>query len=77
MKGLSYIMSRYLSRCNNRLITQIAFILLIAFFGARIVCASDADMESGFHYDWWDSDEGDSGMQFYLPIRAASQYRGG
>lgn len=69
-------MSRYQGSPYNVLIRQIALILFIVFSCAGVVSASENTLESGFHYDWWDSDEGDSGMQFYLPIRAASQYRG-
>jgi hypothetical protein len=75
MKGTPFIMKRYLYSTFNRLIRQAAFIITVVFLGAGVVCASEIDGKSGFHFDWWDSDEGDSGMQFYIPVQAATRYR--
>ena len=70
------MMSRYPGSLYNVFIRQIALLLFIVFSGTGLVCASETTAGSGFHYDWWDSDEGDKGMQLYLPIQAASKYRG-
>ena len=70
------MMSRYPGSLYNVFISQIALLLFIVFSGTGIVCASEPTAGSGFHYDWWDSDEGDKGMQLYLPIQASSKYRG-
>lgn len=69
-------MSRYRGSHSKKAIMKIAAFSLVILFCAGSGYAADKEVGSGFHYDWWNSDEGDKGMQFYLPIRAASKYKG-
>jgi hypothetical protein len=45
--------------------------------GMNINAASVADtkFQTGFHFDWWASDDHDKGMQLYVPLIADSQYK--
>ena len=41
------------------------------------IAAADVNtsFQTGFHYDWWASDDHDKGMQFYVPLVADAEYK--
>ncbi len=50
---------------------------IVIFSGVNLYAASVANtnFQTGFHYDWWASDDHDKGMQFYVPLVADSEYK--
>ena len=48
-------------------------------FAATLLTISPAKAETygrtGFHIDWWDSDTGDDGFQYHIPIEAGGDYK--
>jgi hypothetical protein len=50
---------------------------IVIFSGMNIYAAAVANtkFQTGFHYDWWASDDHDKGMQFYVPLVADSEYK--
>ncbi|MGC9325708.1 MAG: hypothetical protein ACP5G0_13285 [Desulfomonilia bacterium] len=45
------------------------------FWGGTGFAAAQTEVSSGFHFDWWASDDDDSGLQFYIPVQVSSQIR--
>ena len=56
--------------------TTMIWVLILA---ATLLTIGPADAETygrtGFHLDWWNSDRGDDGFQYHVPIEAGGEYR--
>lgn len=51
-------------------------ISIVSFFTWTTDCfASTSYFQTGFHFDWWQNDEDNSGMQFYIPIEAGTEFK--
>jgi hypothetical protein len=56
---------------------SLLFLTIVLVLGQSMLTgahAADTTFRTGLNYDWWQSDEDDSGMQFYIPIEAGADY---
>ncbi len=50
--------------------------LIITFtFGCSNSLAADYQIQTGFNYEWWESNNNDKGSQIYLPVRVGVEYQ--
>ncbi|MBN1931793.1 MAG: hypothetical protein JW786_09325 [Desulfobacterales bacterium] len=52
---------------------SIIFVIAIVLNGAYSF-AVDVNFQTGFNYDWWESNKDDRGRQFYIPVQIGSEY---
>lgn len=52
-----------------------AVCVLMAILIGNTCLAAGVDTRTGMHFNWWESDQDDTGMQFFIPIQAASSYK--
>jgi hypothetical protein len=46
------------------------FVLMAVLVGSSCMAASQTQVNSGMHFDWWEGDNDDVGLQFFIPIQA-------
>lgn len=59
----------------KRLIVTALFLVAMVGWSGCFAAQTDMDFTAGFHYDWWDNDNDDRGMQLSVPIEVESAYR--
>jgi hypothetical protein len=52
-----------------------AIIIIISLFFCGVCFAVNFKTETGFNYDWWESNNGDKGSQTYVPLRFWTDYK--
>ncbi len=57
----------------KRILSSVIIVALVMLAWPMNSHAADSYFQTGFHYDFWASDEDDSGMQFYLPIEVGTK----
>jgi hypothetical protein len=65
MKGADGAMKKVIS----------AVFVLMAMLIGNTCLAAEVDTRTGMQFNWWGSDEDDSGMQFIIPVSVASSYK--
>jgi len=70
-------MSKYRLNTKGYFIKYTALIIAFVLYSAvSVEAAEGSGMVGGIGYDWWCSEEGDKGMQLYLPVEAYTAYKG-
>lgn len=53
----------------------VGVLIALGIFMSDRVLAQEVQVETGFHFDWWDSPGGDWGQQYYVPLIARVNYK--
>ena len=50
--------------------------LMITVSWCSVCCAEEIayNAETGFHFDWWENNNGDRGSQYYVPLKLGADY---
>ena len=51
------------------------FILMAAYCSTCFASDINYNAETGFHYDWWENNNGDRGSQYYVPLKLGAEYK--
>jgi hypothetical protein len=57
------------------LVAMVSWIVILSGMNIYAAAEANTNFHTGFHYDWWASDDHDKGMQFYVPLVADSEYK--